>query len=136
MSILLRCVIWLIFLKKLKDEEEEDIYDEYINAFVAMGGNPDKSGSVPKQRIIETISSEFGLSIEDFLGEARSDNLDFLDFCRLFDALEETRTITGMGGGASILTDKGRRLDTTQSFTAREKDFEKFLRNHSDFLKY
>jgi calmodulin len=44
-----------------KAAEEGDI--DILNAFVAMGGNPDKTGAVQKKRLVEVIKVIFGLTI-------------------------------------------------------------------------
>ena len=38
--------------------------DEYLDAFVFLGGSPDKEGSVSKELLIEVIKEEFGLTID------------------------------------------------------------------------
>lgn len=40
-------------LKELLEEEETN--SEYIDAFVALGGNPDMSGEVEKNKIISVL---------------------------------------------------------------------------------
>jgi len=54
-----------------------------------MGGNPDRSGRVRKETIIDVIKTEFDLSfdIEEFLEKvgATQDELDFHAFCLLFE---------------------------------------------------
>ena len=36
--------------------------DEYLDAFVALGGSPDKDGYVEKEKLIEIIKDEFDLT--------------------------------------------------------------------------
>jgi Ca2+-binding EF-hand superfamily protein len=84
------------YLKELntKDEDEidNDICKRYtVNAFVAMGGNIDRSGSVRKQRLIDIIKVEFGLTvdIEAMFEEAGLDideELNFYEFTCLLEA--------------------------------------------------
>ena len=52
-------------LKKLElaDDNTTD-GDEYLDAFVALGGNPDKEGFVEKNTLIEIIKSQFELTID------------------------------------------------------------------------
>ena len=38
--------------------------NEYLDAFVALGGSPDKEGSVSKETLIEIIKQEFELTID------------------------------------------------------------------------
>ena len=38
--------------------------DEYLDAFVALGGESDKTGTVQKTRLIEIIKIEFELTID------------------------------------------------------------------------
>ena len=48
-----------------------------MNAFVAMGGSPDGTGRIDKKKITEMILDEFGLTIDEFLGEIEDNELDF-----------------------------------------------------------
>lgn len=61
-----------------------------VNAFVAMGGNPDRSGIVRKDTIINLIKNEFELTfdIEELFEKSNISNnedLDFQAFCSLFE---------------------------------------------------
>ena len=49
--------------------EQENEADEYLDAFVALGGQPDKDGFVSKENLISIIKAEFELTIdmEEFL---------------------------------------------------------------------
>lgn len=52
-------------LKRLElaaDDNNEG--DEYLDAFVALGGQPDKGGYVEKNMLIEIIKNEFELTID------------------------------------------------------------------------
>ncbi len=52
-------------LKKLElAQDPTNEGDEYIDAFVALGGEPDKSGFVQKDMLIEIIKIEFELTID------------------------------------------------------------------------
>lgn len=44
--------------------QTEDEANEYLDAFVALGGQPDKEGSVSKETLIEIIKQEFELTID------------------------------------------------------------------------
>ena len=60
----------LTHLKELNLQNEQEIEaDEYLDAFVALGGNPDKEGYVSKENLIQIIKAEFELTIdmEEFL---------------------------------------------------------------------
>lgn len=69
-----------------------------VNAFVALGGNADRTGYVQKSKIIEIVQEEFGLSIEDFLEEISDTDVDFSTFCKLFEAIDESRAMSRMSG--------------------------------------
>ena len=60
-----------------------------MDAFVAMGGNPDASGSVSKTRLIEVIKAEFELTIdmEEFLKTIGGDfdEMPYYQFCVMLD---------------------------------------------------
>lgn len=51
----------LAFWKTLESEKEED---DLVDAFVAMGGNPDKTGTVDAKSLIRTVKNEFELTID------------------------------------------------------------------------
>ena len=52
----------------LNNEQEKEA-DEYIDAFVALGGEADQSGYISKDQLIAIIKMEFELTIdmEEFL---------------------------------------------------------------------
>jgi calmodulin len=74
------------FLKELNAKEEEEGFDyDILNAFVAMGGNTDKSGFVKKSTIVNIVKNVFGLTIdiEQMFEEAGieiEDELNFYEF--------------------------------------------------------
>jgi calmodulin len=80
------------YLKELILKEEEDEIDvDILNTFVAMGGNSDKSGVVKKQKLVEIIKNQFGLTIdiEQMFEEAGIDtdgDLEFHDFACLLES--------------------------------------------------
>ena len=60
----------LTYLKELElQNEQESEADEYLDAFVGLGGQYDKEGTVSKEKLIEIIKAEFELTIdmEEFL---------------------------------------------------------------------
>lgn len=67
-----------------------------MDAFVALGGSPDKEGHVSKEVIIQIIKAEFELTLdmEDVLRKITEDNeISYYQFCILLDA--------GTGGNPS-----------------------------------
>lgn len=78
-------------LKEMIVKEEEDDFDmDILNTFVAMGGNSDKSGLVKKQKLVDIIKTQFGLTIdiELMFEEAGIDtdgDLNFSDFVSLLE---------------------------------------------------
>lgn len=77
-------------------KEEEIHQSEYriedlkklVDAFVALGGDPEASGYISKQRLVDILFTEFDLSfdMDDLLEqlEVQNDLLDFGQFKRLF----------------------------------------------------
>ena len=67
----MQCLLALLTYHKELDlnNEQEKEADEYIDAFVALGGEPDQSGYISKDQLIEIIKLEFELTIdmEEFL---------------------------------------------------------------------
>lgn len=51
------------------DEEEQEPDQEYVDAFVALGGGPETEGSIDKSHIMKMIKEEFELEfiLEDFI---------------------------------------------------------------------
>mmetsp|Transcript_10416 Transcript_10416/g.8948 ORF Transcript_10416/g.8948 Transcript_10416/m.8948 type:complete len:141 (-) Transcript_10416:197-619(-) len=120
-------------VKIWEEEEEEDINDDYVNAFVSMGGNNDRSGFVKKDTIIDIVKNVFELSIdmEDFLEKvgALQEELDFQSFCLLFEGGEDTKSLSRASSLLSLVSDRYRnkRKDSTASFNVKYRDFEKFV---------
>lgn len=88
----------LTYHKELNlQNEQESEADEYLDAFVALGGMPNKEGSVSKDTLIEIIKAEFELTIdmEEFLRKigGSSEDINYYQFCVLLDA--------GTGGNPS-----------------------------------
>lgn len=44
--------------------EQENESDDYLDAFVALGGEPTKEGSISKTTLIDIIKVEFELTID------------------------------------------------------------------------
>lgn len=51
----------MAFWKILDSEKEED---DLVDAFVAMGGNPDKTGTIDAKSLIRTVKNEFEMTID------------------------------------------------------------------------
>lgn len=55
------------FLKIIASHRMNQQYNDendFVDAFVAMGGNPDKSGKVDAQKLIQVIKEEFNMTID------------------------------------------------------------------------
>lgn len=79
-----------------------------VDAFVAMGGNPDKSGHVTKTQIKQIID-EFELTIDlgEYLGKIQEEELCFEDFCDLFDTpFDDTKSYASLRSVVSILIER------------------------------
>ncbi len=59
---LLLCIKWYKD-QQLNNDQEGDV-DEYLDAFVALGGQPDKDGFISKDVLVEIIKTEFELTID------------------------------------------------------------------------
>lgn len=67
-------------------EEPDDSEDEYLDAFVALGGQPNKEGRIEANLLIDIVKDDFELTInmEEYLSSIDSDDsLDFYQFCVL-----------------------------------------------------
>mmetsp|Transcript_32112 Transcript_32112/g.5811 ORF Transcript_32112/g.5811 Transcript_32112/m.5811 type:complete len:81 (-) Transcript_32112:115-357(-) len=60
------------FLKELNLREEDEVDNDILNAFVAMGGNADGTGVVTKKKLsdIITVIFELNVDIDGMLEEA------------------------------------------------------------------
>ncbi|CAD8066528.1 unnamed protein product [Paramecium primaurelia] len=118
---------------KAKENEEQIQYSEFIDAFVALGGEPDASGYVHKNKIIEILSVEFDLNfdIDELLEqlEVSNESLDFDTFRNLFRA-ENKKSIKRNSSLLSLLSHRSLTQRSTSSISTvkiRMKDFERFL---------
>lgn len=59
---LLSCIKWYKEYQLANDYEGDA--DEYLDAFVALGGENDKTGTIHKNTLIEIIKIEFELTID------------------------------------------------------------------------
>lgn len=61
-----------------------------MDAFVALGGQPNKEGTISKNTLISIIKTEFELTIdmEDYLRKigGDTDNINYYQFCVMLDA--------------------------------------------------
>lgn len=78
-------------LKQMNENVDEDEFDvDILNTFVAMGGNSDKTGVVRKQKLVDIIKIQFGLTIDieqmfDEAGIETDGDLEFNDFVMLME---------------------------------------------------
>ena len=56
--------------QQLTNDIEGDV-DEYLDAFVALGGQPDKDGFISKDVLVEIIKAEFELTIDMVVSTTR-----------------------------------------------------------------
>lgn len=65
------------------EDNEQDLSKVYIvDAFVAMGGNPDGSGSIDTNRLIQVVRDQFQMTIniEKLIEEIKDENTHSIDF--------------------------------------------------------
>ena len=80
----------------IQEKEDNDEYDsDLIDAFSAVGGNEDGSGTVSGQKLLESLE-EFGLSVDikhllKSIGIS-NDELNFKQFCKLIHGPEAELT--------------------------------------------
>jgi calmodulin len=77
------------FLKVIEKQKERaakyDDESDMVDAFVACGGNPDKTGHVQRDTLVKIIKEDFGLSIDlekliDEIDEDGSHEIEFSEF--------------------------------------------------------
>ncbi len=59
-----------------------------VDAFVACGGNPDKTGHVQRSTLVKIVKDDFGLTIDiekliDDIDEDRSGEIEYAEFKQL-----------------------------------------------------
>merc|ERR1711972_1204637 len=69
-------------------QELEDELDT-LDAFVALGGNPDKTGFIDTQRLVHVVKDEFGMTIKierliEELDKDKDGKLNYSEFAALF----------------------------------------------------
>lgn len=126
--------LWGLFHNADDVENENDINYDYIDAFVAMGGNPDMSGCVKRSKVISIIEEfELTIDMDEFMEKiGDEDELEFDAFCQLFDKpFDDSKSMQSI---LSAVSEKLRR--STSSFSVRYKDFERFMAKHPDYLLF
>jgi hypothetical protein len=97
-----------------------------VDAFVALGGQSDKSGVVNKGALMEIVKREFELSLdlETMIEGVQMDNLDYETFCSIFEQDREKNE----GRLASAASQRSARSQgSMKSLVIEERDFQKFL---------
>ena len=97
-----------------------------MDAFVALGGQADKSGCVNKSTLMEIIKREFELSLdlEAVIEGVQGDNIDYDTFCSIFEQDKEKNE----GRLASAASQRSLKSQaSTKSLAIEERDFQKFL---------
>eukprot|EP00741_Cyanophora_paradoxa_P007661 tig00001164_g7410.t1 len=70
----------LIEIQKTRLKAEDDESDT-IDAFVAMGGNPDKTGEIATDKLRKTIKQfELTIDIDQLIAETDTDGSGFIDY--------------------------------------------------------
>lgn len=102
-----------------------------MDAFVALGGHPDKSGYVNKSTLMEIIKREFELSLdlEAVIEGVQSENLDYEIFCSIFEQ-DKQRNEGRLASAASQRSLKSQA--STKSLVIEERDFQKFLSQYEN----
>lgn len=97
-----------------------------MDAFVALGGQPDKSGCVNKSVLMEIVKREFELSLdlEAVIEGVQGENLDYELFCSIFEQDKEKNE----GRLASAASQRSLKSQASaKSLVIEERDFQKFL---------
>jgi len=74
-NVLLSAIKW--YKDQLLTNDVEGDVDEYLDAFVALGGEPNKEGFISKEVLVSIIKAEFELTIDMVV----SGDHDTLRFC-------------------------------------------------------
>ena len=106
-----------------------------VDAFVALGGQRDKTGYVNKTNLIETIKREFELTfdIESIIDGVQGESLDYSAFCSIFEQDKER----GDGRLASSASQRSLgNSDSARSLVIDERDFQKFIAQYEGDENY
>jgi len=126
--------LWGLFHNAEDMEGDDAVNYDYIDAFVAMGGNPDTTGFVKRTKVIDVIKEfELTIDMDEFMEKIGEDEeLEFDAFCQLFDKpFDDSKSMQSI---LSAVSEKLRR--STSSFSVRYKDFERFMAKHPDYLMF
>ncbi|KAL4463796.1 hypothetical protein ABPG72_012414 [Tetrahymena utriculariae] len=125
--------------QKLMEEGDDDYQSEFIDAFVALGGNPDSTGRVMKTAMLKIIKEEFDLTfdMEKIMEriEASSEELDYQTFCALFENQDDDRKRRGSRASTMLSQFSARSrksINSIPSVKIKYQDFEKFCQEFSD----
>jgi len=70
-----------VYERQKQIQNEADDETDLIDAFVAMGGNSDKSGRVEAEKLRKTIKAfELTINIDKLIRETDTDNSGFIDY--------------------------------------------------------
>ena len=85
-----------------RDNERGSSDADLLDAYVAMGGNPDGGGCVDAEKLIETIKTEFEMTIDivKLINEVDEDGSGEIEF-------DEFKELLAGGGGADDDEDDG-----------------------------
>ena len=126
--------IILFLLNKNEAYNSETINFDYIDAFVALGGNIDGSGSITVF-LLKKALEEFQLCIDlkkvvCDIG-VQGEDIDYFLFCKLFDTpIFENQSMHSLFSCNLIYFEGGRK-----GFERNYCDFENFMKEHPDFFK-
>ena len=76
------------FIQDKRETEKGTSEEDLLDAFVAMGGQPDKEGSIDASKLIKTIKRDFEMTIDIEnlilkIDEDGSGQIEFGEFCEL-----------------------------------------------------
>ena len=126
--------ILLFLLNEKEGVSSEQINFDYIDAFVALGGNLDGSGFITVL-LLKKALEEFQLCIDlkkvliDIGVEG--DNIDYFLFCKLFDTpIFDNQSMHSLFSCNLIYFDQKKK-----GFERNYCDFESFMKQHPNFFK-
>jgi len=121
-------------LAEYPDVLNENFNSDYIDAFVALGGAPDTTGTISTDNF-KHVLTEFGLlvDIDELLlsNGISGDEISYELFCNIFDKpiFDDNKSLH------SYFSMSGARNGGRGGFERTFGDFEKFMNQHPDFFR-
>ena len=130
----------LFFVVKELKIEHAKVNNDFLDAFVALGGGSDGTGTIQMRTLLDVLK-DFGISV-DFLFHLDKNitSLDYENFTQIFESqnFDDNKSICSYISQRSVLpnvTPKAAKpMNQRSGFERNLNDFEKFLNQNPEFF--